>query len=249
MALGEISKFKNFFLDFFFPKFCLGCGKEKTFLCPHCFSKIKIFSAPFCPYCKARSVEGKICNPCLFPKVLKKEKRKLLTGFIAVSSYKENIIRGLIDAFKYKFVKELALSLALLIFKFLKENPEVEFFKNPLDFLILPIPLHWRRERWRGFNQAAEMGKFLSSLLKIPIRKDILFRKKSTKPQALLKEKEERKENIREAFGVIKENKIKNKKIILLDDVATSLATLEEAAKTLKEKGIKEIWGLVVAMG
>lgn len=226
-------------LDFFYPKFCISCNKENTYLCPDCFSKIKLFPSSTCPYCNSRSFEGLIC----------KNHRKNLKGFISAVPYSENILRKIIDAQKYSFIKELSKPLAFLIFKFLKENPEIEFFKNPTNFVIIPIPLHSRRLRWRGFNQAEEIAKELSPLLKIPIETKILSRKKYTKSQARLKEKEKI-ENVKGAFDVnIKFIKnIKNKKIILVDDVATTLSTLEEAAKTLKV-GAKETWGLTVAKG
>lgn len=231
---------KDKILDFFYPKFCISCGKEKNYLCADCFSKIETLSSSSCPYCALRSFDGLIC----------KNHRKSLKGFVSATSYSNDIIRKIIDAQKYNFVKEISKPLAFLIFKFLKENPEVEFFKNPLDFVILPIPLHSRRLRWRGFNQAEEVAKELSPLLKIPVETKILIRKKYTKPQARMK-KEEKIENIKNAFGINANffKNIKNKKIILIDDVATTLSTLEEAAKTLKQSGIKEIWGLTVAKG
>lgn len=233
------SMLRESILDFLYPKFCLSCGKEKSYLCPDCFPKIKIFPAPFCPYCNKRSPEGKICKNC----------QKSLSGFVAAAPYSNELLRKLIDAFKYNFVKELSASLAFLILKFLKENPEIEFFKNPLNFLILPIPLHPRRLRWRGFNQAVEIGKILSPLLKIPMEENLLLRKRYTKPQVRIKRKEEKEENVKGIFSVKNSEEIKNKKIILLDDVATSLATMEEAGKVLKENGIKEIWGLAIAKG
>lgn len=228
----------DFILDFFYPKLCLFCGKEKTYLCPDCFSKIKIFKSPKCPYCEYRSFEGKIC----------KTHKKYLDGFITASPYQQEIVSKLIDALKYNFVKEISEILALLIFKFLNENKEIEFLKNPYDFVLIPIPLHKTRLRWRGFNQAEEIAKKISPLIKIPVKNDILFKKKKTKPQVGLSEKE-RKENIKDAFFV-KENKLKlilDKKVILVDDVATTLSTLEESAKLLKKNKIKEVWGLTVA--
>lgn len=231
-------RFSEKILDFLFPKFCLACKKEGTYLCSECFSKLETLPAPFCPYCNSRSFDGRICKRC----------RKFLFGFIAVGLYGNELLRKLIDTFKYNFVKELANPLAFLIFKFLKENPEIEFFKNPLDFKILPIPLYPRRLRWRGFNQAEKIALELSSLLKIPVENNVLLKIKSTKPQVGLK-REERRENIKGVFKVLKQGEIKNKKIILLDDVATTLSTLEEAAKALREAGIKKIWGLVVAKG
>lgn len=227
-------------LDFFYPKFCYLCKKEKTYICPDCFSKIKIQESPFCPYCGKRSFNGEIC----------KIHKISLNGFVAATFYEDELVKKIIDDFKYNFVKELSKPLAFLVFKFLKENPEIEFFKNPYDFILVPVPLNKRRLRWRGFNQSEEIAKELSCLLKIPLKSDILIRKKYTKPQMLL-DKEKRKENIKNAFEVNeKEGEIfKKKKIILLDDVATTLSTLEEASKLLKQKGVKEVWGLVIAHG
>jgi ComF family protein len=230
----------NNVLDFFYPKICIGCGKEKTFLCKDCFFKIQIFTNPVCPYCTKRSFEGLIC----------KNHKTNLKGFVAVASYGNNFIRKIIDFYKYQFVKDLASSLSLLVFKFLKENPQVEFFKNPLDFILIPIPLHPRRLRWRGFNQAEEIANNLSKLIKIPVKSTLLVRHKNTKPQARLN-KNEKKENIKDAFRLNKKSlkNLKNKKVILIDDVATTLSTIEEAAKLLKENEVKEVWGLTVAKG
>lgn len=242
----KFSYIKEKILDFFYPRFCLFCQKEKTYLCPECFSKIKIYPSPFCPYCRSRSPDARICKRC----------KKALFGFVAAASYKDEVLRILIDHFKFNFIKELTGPLAFLIFKFLKENPEIEFFKNPLDFWLVPIPLHPRRLRWRGFNQAKEIAKVLSPLLKIPLKSDLLLRKKSTKPQAKIKgeikEIEKlKKENVKGVFSLNEKYKnfLSSKKVILVDDVATSLATLEEAGKTLKEAEVEEIWGLVVAKG
>lgn len=233
MALEEI-------LDFFYPKFCYLCKKEKTYLCPECFLKIEIAKSSFCPYCGKRSFDGKICQ----------NHKKFLNGFVSATFYENDLVKKLIDDFKYNFVKELSKNLSLLIFRFLKENQEVEFFKNPYDFVLVPVPLHKRKLRWRGFNQSEEIAKELSPLIKIPFKKDLLLRKKYTKSQMLL-DKKKREENVKNAFLVNKNKKeiLQQKKIILVDDVATTLFTLEEAAKTLKESGAKEVWGLVVAHG
>jgi len=244
-GLRKLVRIREKVLDFFYPKFCLVCDKEGVYLCPECFSKIKTFPAPFCPYCQSRSFDGKVCKNC---PPAGEAGRKSIYGFITATSYKEKDVRKLTDTFKYSFIKELANPLAFLIFKFLKENPEIEFFKNPLDFVILPIPLHSRRLRWRGFNQAEEIGRELIPLLKIPMKSNILFRRRYTEPQVELDIKE-RKENVREAFKVSSLEKIRNKKIILLDDVATTLSTLEEAAKVLKKSGVKRVWALTVAKG
>ncbi|MFH0987650.1 MAG: double zinc ribbon domain-containing protein [Patescibacteria group bacterium] len=231
---------KRTVLDFFYPRLCLGCGKEGSYFCPDCFIKIELSKSASCPYCKSRSFDGKICKNC----------RNYLYGFVSAVSYKEKSARKLIDSLKYNFVKEIARTLAFLIFKFLRDNPEVEFFKNPLDFLVVPIPLHLRRLRWRGFNQAEEIAKDLSPLLKIQLENNFLSRIHHTESQVELGVTE-RKLNIKNAFKInpLFSKEAAKKKIILVDDVATTLSTLEEAARVLKEGCTEKIWGLTVAKG
>jgi ComF family protein len=226
-------------LDLFFPKVCILCHKEGSYLCENCFFDLKIFSSPFCPYCQKRKADGKICPQC----------KIYLSGFVAATNYQFEGIKKIIETFKYQFVKSLAPYLASLILKFLTQNPEIEFFKNPTDFILTPVPLHKRRLRWRGFNQSEEIAKILSLKLKIPLKNNLLFREKLNLPQVKVKGKKERKENIKNAFQINPkfEKFIQDKKIILVDDVATTLSTLEEAARTLKKYRTKEIWGLVVA--
>jgi len=234
----KIKKIINLFSNLFYPKICLFCRKPGSYLCFDCFFKIETFSSPFCPYCKKRTFDGKICKNC----------KKYLSGFISASSFSQPQVKKLIYSFKYDFIKEVSVFLALLIYRFLNENPEIEFFKNPYDFLIVPIPLHKKRLRWRGFNQSEEIGKHLSSFLKIPQKRDLLLKIKNNSPQVVL-EKNEREKNVKGVFRV-NEKYLKilpSKKIILLDDVATTLSTLEEAAKVLKKRKAKEIWGVVVA--
>jgi ComF family protein len=122
----------------------------------------------------------------------------------------------------------------------------IEEEKNFSDFILIPIPLEKKKLKWRGFNQSEEIGKKLAENLKIPIFSNVLFKIKETRPQVELSEKE-RRENIRGCFLVKNKDLIKNKKILLLDDVFTTGSTMEEAAKTLKEAGAKEIVGIVLA--
>jgi len=212
-------KVKNFLLDLLFPKFCFGCQREGTFLCQDCLSTIEIF------------------------RFHKKLKTKFLDDLFVATEYKNAIVKKMILSFKYDpFVKELKKDLANLIkvhFQLLDEKFDFS------DFVLIPIPLDKKRLRWRGFNQAQEIGKELANFFKIPLISDCLVKKKSTLPQAELSEKE-RKENLKGAFII--EKKVRGKKILLIDDVFTTGATMEEAAKTLKEAGAEKVVGIVVAI-
>ena len=112
--------------------------------------------------------------------------------------------------------------------------------------LIVPIPLYKARERVRGFNQARLIAHALGTRMGIPVRADILLKTKKTAPQMALR-REERLTNLVGAFAVSDTESVRNRTIILMDDIKTTGTTLEEAAKVLKAAGAKRIWAITVA--
>ncbi|MBZ9572079.1 ComF family protein [Patescibacteria group bacterium] len=233
------AKLKNFLLELFFPKSCLGCGREGKYLCEDCCSIIEILEYQFCPGCQKRVINGETCRGC-------KEFIKL-NGLYFAAPYQDYLVKKIISQFKYQpFIKELAKPLAsLIITHFLILDKEF----SDSEFLIIPIPLDRKRLKWRGFNQAAEIAILLSKSLKIPVLKDALIKIKETLPQVEIEDKEERKENILGVFLCQNQEKIKGRKILLVDDVYTTGATMNEGARVLKESGAKEVWGTAVARG
>ncbi len=206
---------------------------------------IQIINQRYCHICKERKPIGIFrCRKC-------KNKTSLIHLFFA-TTYNENqediLIKRLIYRFKYEsLIKELSFIFSkLIIAHFRAIGLNKDFFK---DFLIISIPLHIKRKKWRGFNQAEEIAKYISSYLKIPIIKKVLIRIKNTKPQTETENREKRKTNIKNAFKCSNSSSIKGKNILLIDDIYTSGATMEEAAQTLKRAGAKRIWGCVVALG
>ena len=123
----------------------------------------------------------------------------------------------------------------------------------------MPIPLHKKRLKNRGFNQAELLAKEIAEHYSLCLETEILKRKQAIIPQAKIKNHKARRANIKNIFEidpkftkkcvVKKQNLLKDKTIILIDDVTTTGATLSEAAKILKRAGTKEVWGLVVAKG
>ena len=213
-------KIKEFILNLIFPKFCLGCKKEETFLCEDCFSTLEIITSRL-------KFKGKNLEDLYFP-----------------VTYDNFLVKRLIQNFKYPpLIKELKKELAFLIvshFLLLDKKP------NFSDFVLVPIPLSKKKLKWRGFNQAEEIAKELNEFLKIPLVSDCLVKIKDTKDQVELSEKE-RKENIKNAFLVKNKDKISGKNVLLVDDVFTTGATMEEAARVLKEAGVKKVVGVVIA--
>jgi ComF family protein len=235
----KIKNIKESILDLLFPKFCLGCHKEGTFLCQDCLFTIEISEYTFCPYCSLpkRTFAGRTCQ---------KHRNQNLSGLFAATSYQNKLLKILIKNFKYPpFLKELAKPLSFLIISHFILSGNENIF-NSKDCLILPIPLHKERLKWRGFNQSELIGKEISNYFKVEFRNDILFKIRKTQPQVELK-KEERKINIKDAFEIKNPEILKGKRIFLVDDVFTTGSTMEEAARILKLAKAKEVFGVVIA--
>lgn len=227
-------------LDILFPKFCINCKREGEYLCQDCHSLIDISEYFFCLCEKPnRLPENEKCSKC--------SKKHQLKGLYFAASYQNNIIQKLIHLFKYEpFAKDLAKTITYIIISHLQLFGKEK--KDFSDYLIVPVPLTIKRLKWRGFNQAEAIGKELASFLEIPLLNNVLAKRKETIPQIKLS-KEERRENIRGSFSVINQESIRNQKILLIDDVYTTGATMEECTRILKAAGAKEIWGIVVARG
>ncbi len=241
-------KIKNYFknleisiLDIILPKKCVGCDQEKFFLCPDCQNKIRLNSWQVCPVCKKFLTEfGEICLYC-------KPTKPSIDSLTIAADYQDPLISKTIHLLKYKFLDELVNPLAKILIKAYRKN------KIPLPDLIIPIPLHPLRLRWRGFNQAKLLADNLANNLlphlKIKVSDKILLRTKFTSAQASLKNAKERRENIKNAFQINPNASeiIKNKKILLIDDISTTGNTLTEAAKEIRKFKPKSINCLVIA--
>ena len=210
----------NFILEILFPQFCFNCGIEGTYLCEDCKSILEITGFH------------------------QKYSASNLKDLYFALSYNNPLSKKLIQRFKYEpFVKELTKPLSSLIiahFQLMDNKPDFS------GFLIIPVPLGKRRMKWRGFNQAEEIGKELAEFLKIPLIPDCLIKTRETISQVELPE-DARKENVKGTFSV--KNRILGKKILLVDDVYTTGATMAECARILMESGAKEIIGIAVARG
>lgn len=232
-------KIKKILLDLFLPKQCLGCKQPDTYLCRACFNSIILYPNNTCFFCKRITWQGKICIEC--------QKQTYLDRVISATEYKNPLIQELIRAFKYHYVKELAPFLSQLL---IKSSSECWTSHVQHNAVIMPIPLHRIRERTRGFNQAELLAKEISNYFNLPLETNILKRTIPTEPQANIKNNDEkRKANIKGVFEINPEYQVDGKIIVLIDDVATTGATLIEAAKILKKSGAKQIWALVVAKG
>jgi len=239
--------FKNLLLDLVFPRHCLGCKKEvpskqASLICEACFDKIILNSAVRCHICGLRNNKG-VCKNC--------RKKTNLKIIFSAGHYSDPILREAIHAFKYHSIESLKETLAELMVKYIKkEHLENKFAGS----ILVPIPLTLRRRTTRGFNQSELLAMEISKYLNLPVA-NFLKRKSFSIPQAEIPDWQKRKENVSGAF-ILSPSYPQFyrftkpiKRMILVDDVSTSGATLEEAASVLKTAGVKEIYGLVIAKG
>lgn len=241
-----LHKLRRFILDGIFPAYCLGCKAEGGFLCLNCQKSIPRLAEQVCPWCYQPGESGKTCALCAPGST----GEHFLDGLIAAGEFEKNsLLQKAVHQLKYDFVEELALPLAEILFEAVKTLIE----KNPeKNFVFCPLPLHPKRQKWRGFNQA----ELLCSIVVLRLHREgfwnaenhqLLRRVHFSKPQMELK-REERMKNVREAFETADDVcPWSDATVILVDDIATTLSTLNSAACALKKAGCKEVWGLVLA--
>lgn len=225
--IKQWQKIKKIFLEIIYPINCLGCGQAGVWLCPEC--------------------EGKLPQDISYLSLID-FKPSYLEAISLASDWQNKVIQKVIHAYKYSFAQELSLVLARLLKA--KLNLLVEAYPLVKEFVLVPVPLHKKRRAWRGFNQAQILAERVGQELAMTVAKDLIKRIRNTRPQVKLNS-QARQKNINGAFKVNLSElaAVKNKGVILIDDVMTTGATMNECAHVLKEAGIKTVWGLAVARG
>jgi len=223
-----------FLLDLFFPNKCLGCGKYGEIICFDCAKEISIIKTTTCPECGRISHSGQYCRSC------KSNHRNIaLKGIIVGAHYDSGPLKEMIHHFKYSGYLSLSEQLAEIICNQLSNISGVK------EFVVVPVPLYISRKNRRGFNQSELLARYISSRFNIS-GCDALIRTRDTRPQIGLP-RAKRLNNLEGAFSCQDIEFVFGRKILLIDDVTTTGATLNECAKALKDTGAKEVWGAVIA--
>jgi len=209
----------------------VGCGKVGSFLCTDCYRKLPQLKGPLCPCCGKPQASGILCPVCV-------RVQAEVDGIRSPYRFEE-VIRKAVHQLKYHNLKALSFCLAGLLADYLQLNP------LPGE-IIVPVPLHPRRLRERGYNQSSLLARGLGKIINLPVVEDCLVRVKETQPQVKTPNIEERRKNVIDAF-MCRDEKLRGKQIILIDDVCTSGATLESCGIALKNKGVISVWGLTLA--
>lgn len=225
-----------------FPKRCQGCGSWGNWCCPRCLASLTYPRQLHCPTCKASTPLGEFCSEC--------SGGNYLNGLWSAQSYSNKLIRNLIKSFKFEGLTEIAPILANLMISFLRTfNLPPAWHNVPKDQWILTfVPLTKRRLRQRNFNQSEILAELIATATTLTV-KPTLHRLHGHKPQSELNNESERITNVSGAFSMIEAEEISGKCFILVDDVYTSGATMEECAHLLKQAGAQAVWGLTAAKG
>lgn len=233
--------FFRFLLNILFPPRCAGCknaGEFSESVCISCRTGMPLFYFAHCPTCKHR-IPGPPIHPHA-PYVL-----------VAVTHFKNPAIQNIIHNLKYKREKTLALFCGNLLAESASRFFEI-FPTDTSSCVAVPVPLHPHRMRERGFNQSEAIASvFLKRLATIGytfhLATNLLVRTLNTPSQVGRKSRKERIKNLQGCFSVSDPTEVKNKTVLLIDDVSTTGATLQEATTALRSAGARRVIAFVIA--
>ncbi len=226
-----IGKLKTAALDLLFPPHCAVCERLGAWLCANCIDKIEPIEPPVCQICGLPRVganRAAICSRC-------QSSPPQIDGLRAYAIH-DGLLRKAIHQFKYEDLRALAEPLGRLMADGWKRlaPPGLE-----LD-AIVPVPLHRSRQRQRGYNQASLLAEALGTRLQLPVLEGAMVRTRDTAPQVNLGA-QERRANVRDAFQCTRSG-LTDRRLLLVDDVYTSGATLESGCLALRDAGASSVW-------
>ncbi|MFH1335734.1 MAG: ComF family protein [Candidatus Zixiibacteriota bacterium] len=241
---NSLLRLKDDLLDFIYPQSCPICkepvSQDVKGVCENCWSILAILPHSFCPYCKSFFEEEDLVlrHHCLF---LNRFEERRIMAVRSLGTF-DDYYKILIHRFKY----ERKIPLGKRLAQSLGEKIVLDMNLSKCD-LVIPVPLHRARKRERGFNQSEILAEGVSKVLDVATLNTLLKRKKNTKDQTRLNV-QQRKENVEGAFAVTHPDEVTGKWVILVDDVMTTGATLNECAKMLLEAGAERIFAVTLAV-
>jgi ComF family protein len=216
---------------FFFPRTCIGCGKVGDFICTNCSKKMSRILPPICQRCGKPESSGANCSECWG---IKSSLDSIRSVFIF-----DGIIRQAVHELKYRNVQTISGCLAGFMSSYFQEY-------GLRGDVLVPVPLHEKRLRERGYNQSHLLAEALSGLISLEVNPALLKRVRNTGPQARSASVQERKANMEDTF-ICESDGAADRNIVIIDDVCTSGATLESCATALKSAGAGHVLGFTLA--
>ena len=238
----------DWLVDWLYPPRCRACagrihGWDGEYFCSSCRQRIQLVSHPLCNLCGRpfpdAGGDDHTCGVCL-------QRPPRFAAARAWACYPrdeltEHPLRRVVQRYKYGHKVSLGKPLGRLMAR------GCQPFLNEINAdIIVPVPLHPKRLRWRGFNQSVLLAREVSRFYGVPMDPFLLTRERETEPQTQLPE-EDRRRNMRGAFALNPEKSIDERSVLLIDDVYTSGATVNECSRTLKRGGAEEVYVLTLA--
>lgn len=219
-------KIVDYILSVCFPDKCVACGSKGTLLCELCIQKTR--------------------HP----------ERDLAKDIYAACDYRDPQIKRALLYLKYYRKRRLGIILGTILYeRLMEEIADIRIYTRGSPIILVPVPLSQKRRKERGYNQAEDIARGLieaSSTNGIPLfelNNEIVIKNKDTKPQAKIKNRNERLNNLKNCFKLNpkKDFDIKGRTIIVIDDITTTGSTIEEVVNVLREAGAKKVVGFAVA--
>ena len=217
-------------MDLVFPQTCVHCNTEGRLLCDACLNGAARIGSGACRTCGIQLEHGSRCGKCA-------ESPPALTRVTAVFQF-EGAIRDAVHALKYRDLRAIAPVLG-------EELAETVSSRHRSIDVVVPVPLHRRRLRSRGYNQAELLARPVAANLGIPISTNLLTRVADNPPQAQARNQTARSAGVRNAFAA--SNEAHGKRVLLIDDVATTCSTLDACGRALYRAGAKSVRAAVLA--
>lgn len=239
MRLPKLQQALSGVVDFVYPPLCAICGVRlvpfESELCDACRAEVLPTPLWRCRLCGATDTVARphedgpcpFCPPAGSP----------IRGILSAAPYRAEAARC-VHLFKYDRRLEMGRVLGRMLVARLSEP--VNLLQDRVDWIV-PVPLHWRRRAWRGFNQARILAVHLSSATGIPLETRVLRRIRATRMQVRVPAGR-RAENVRGAFALTRAARPPLPGILLVDDVVTGGHTVTECARVLRRAGAPEIW-------
>jgi len=231
MPYGWLAKLRSLLLDLLFPRHCIGCGRPGVYLCSECRASLPYLQPPYCAICGRPLFYGRLCLRCQHVPLQ-------IDGIRGICLY-QGIAREAIHQFKYQGVRELAEPLGEMLYDYWRSH------RLP-GTLVVPVPLHPHRLRRRGYNQASLLAAAFGQRAGLPVADNLLWRRRDTPSQVEMLDLVMRWQNVQGAFTCSGAS-LTGQRILLIDDVATTGATLEACATALRAGGATSVWALVFA--
>ena len=232
----------DLFFRALFPHHCVACEKEGEVLCSECFEELKsprkgLFA---CALCGTATPLGVACDA-------RKCRAAPLDGLLSVAPYSDRTLRRLLQLWKYERV-ESAGRVLIEIFSLFLERHRALMGIVAQDAKIIPVPLAFFRRATRGFNQSEALARSFGKVMHASVAMNLLRRSHGRQSQAAIQDRRARTENVVGIFHVTSRVR-EGGRYVLIDDVATSSATLQECARILKKSGAGSVWGITLLRG